>query len=105
MSNQINMSELLYNIFILWSNLPLNIVSSLGNEHTPTTAVVTTELESYTVVLPDSVSVLVLVPAVCRQLGNPGPETMLTVCYHVVIMTVIIPDYYSFSTCLQTPIV
>ena len=73
------------------------MVSALGDEHTPTTAVVTTELESYTVARPDSVSVSALVPAVCRQLGSPGPETVLTVCYYVAIMTIIIPNYYSFS--------
>jgi hypothetical protein len=81
------------------------MVSALGAEHTPTTAVVTTELESYTVGLPDSVSVSALVPAASRQLGSPGPETVLTVCYYVAIMTVIIPNHYSFSARLRTPIV
>ena len=81
------------------------MVSALGNEHTPTRAVVTTEPESYTVALADSVSVSALVPAGRRQLGSPGPETVLTVCYYAAIMTVIIPNYYSFSARLQTPIV
>jgi hypothetical protein len=57
------------------------MVSALGDEHTPTTAVVTTELESYTVALTDTVSVSALVPAVRKQLSSPGPETVLTVCY------------------------
>jgi hypothetical protein len=77
------------------------MVSALGDEHTPTTAVVTTELESYT----DSVSVSALEPAVRRQLGSSGPETVLAVCYYVAIMTVIITNYYSFSARLRTPIV
>ena len=65
------------------------MVSALGDEHMP-------ELESYTVALPDSVSVSALVPTMRRQLGSPGPETVLTVCYYeVAIVTVIIPDYYS----------
>ena len=81
------------------------MVSALGDGHTSTPAVVTTELESYTVALPDSVSVSALVPAVSRQLDSPGPETVLTVCYYVAIMTVMIPNYYSFSARLQTPIV
>ena len=81
------------------------MVSALGDEHTPTTAVVTTELESYIAALPDSVSVSALVPAVRRQLDSPGPETVLTVCYNVAIMIVIIPNYYSFSARLRTPIV
>jgi hypothetical protein len=81
------------------------MVSALGDEHTPTTAVVTTALESYAVALPNSVSVSALVPAVHRQPGSPGPETVLTVCYYVAIMIVIIPNYYSFSACLRTLIV
>jgi hypothetical protein len=81
------------------------MVSALGDEPTPTTSVVTTELESYTVAIPDSVSLSALVPAVRRQLGSPGPETVLTVCYYVAIMTVIIPNYHSFSARLRTPIV
>ena len=81
------------------------MVSALGDEHTPTTAVVTTELESYTAALPDSVSVSALVPAVRGQLGSPGPETVITVCYYVAIMTVMISNYYSFSARPRTPIV
>ena len=81
------------------------MVSALGDEHIPTTAVVTTELESYTAGPLDSVSVSALVPAVGRLLGSPGPETVLMVCYYVAIMTVIIPNYYSFSARLRTPIV
>ena len=56
------------------------MVSALGDEHTPTTPVVT-------------------------QLGSSGPETVLTVCHYVAIMTVIISNYYSFSARLRTPIV
>ena len=80
---QLNYLNCYLTFFILQSNLPLNMVSGLGDEHTPTTVLVTTELKSYTVALPDSVSVSALVPAVCRQLGGPGSETMLTVCYCV----------------------
>jgi hypothetical protein len=71
------------------------MVSALGDEHTSTTAAVT--------VLPDLVSALV--PAVRSQLGSPGPETVLMVCYYAAIMTVIIPNYYSISARLRTPIV
>jgi hypothetical protein len=73
------------------------MVSTLGDEHAPTTLVVTTEVDSYTVAPLNSVPDSALVPAVPGQPGfasSPGPETLLTVRYHVALMTVIVANYY-----------
>lgn len=81
------------------------MASALGDEHPPTTAVVTKERESAPL---NSVAVPALVPAVPRPTGfasNPGPETLLTVRYHVALMTVTAANYHSFSTLLRTRIV
>ena len=78
------------------------MVSTLGNEQAPTTVVVTTEVDPYTVAPLNSVPDSALVPAVSGQhdfASSPGPEAPLRVRYHVALMTVI-ANYYSFSTLL-----
>ena len=83
------------------------MVSTLGDEQAPTTVVVTTEVDSYTVAPLNSVSDSALVPVTSEQPGfatSPGPETLLVVGYHVALMTVIIANYHSSSALLRTPI-
>jgi hypothetical protein len=82
------------------------MVSTLGDEQAPTTVVVTTEVDSYTVAPLNPVPDSALVPVMSRQHGfstSPGPET-LVVGYHVALVTVIIANYHSFSALLRTPI-
>jgi hypothetical protein len=84
------------------------MVSTLGDEHVPTTVVVTTEVDSHTVAPPNSVPDSALVPVTFEQPGfatSPGSEALLVVGYHVALMTVIIANYHSFSALLRTPIV
>jgi hypothetical protein len=84
------------------------MVSTLGDEQAPTTVVVTTEVDSYTVAPLNSVPDSALVPVMSRQPSlatSPGPETLpLVVGYHVALMTVIISNYHSFSALLRTPV-
>jgi hypothetical protein len=83
------------------------MVSTLGDEQAPTTVVVTTEVDSYTVASLNSVPDSALVPVMSREPSFatcPGPETLLVVGYHVALVTVIIANYHSFSALLRTPI-
>ena len=81
------------------------MASVVGVDHAPTTALAT---EVYTLSQdpPISVPVSGLVP-VTKQLGSVsgrGLETPPTVSIHAVI-TIVVANYGSFSTCLQSTIV